>query len=95
VSIKGRDYRWFRDALARGDLALVKATAAQLSAVDLATALEITLLIASEEPHNAERAAVRWLGRWALESRQATLDRAEGWPRHLSGVYRSDRADRS
>ena len=57
VSIKGRDYRWFRDALARGDLALVKATAAQLSAVDLATALEITLLIASEEPHNAERAA--------------------------------------
>ena len=66
VSIKGRDYRWFRDALARGDLALVKATAAQLPAVDLATALEITLLIASEEPHNAERAAVRWLGRWAL-----------------------------
>src|SRR5829696_3507378 len=74
---------------------LVKAAAAQLPAVDLATALEITLLIASEEPHNAERAAVRWLGRWALESRQATLDRAEGWPRHLSGVYRSDRADRS
>jgi len=64
----------FRDALARGDLPLVKATAAQLRAVDLPTALEITLLIASEEPHNAERAAVRWLGRWTLESREATLD---------------------
>jgi hypothetical protein len=25
------------------------------------------------EPHNGERAAVRWLGRWALESREATL----------------------
>jgi len=69
----GSDYRWLRDALDRGDLPLVKATAAQLPAVDLATALEITLLIASEEPHNAERAAVRWLGRWALEARDASL----------------------
>jgi hypothetical protein len=25
------------------------------------------------EPHNGERAAVRWRGRWALESREATL----------------------
>jgi hypothetical protein len=25
------------------------------------------------EPPNAERVAVRWLGRWALESREATL----------------------
>jgi hypothetical protein len=74
VSIKGGDYRWLRDALDRGDLPLVKASAAQLPAVDLPTALEITLLIASEEPHNAERAALRWLGRWALESREATLD---------------------
>jgi len=25
------------------------------------------------EAHNGERAAVRWLGRWALEAREATL----------------------
>jgi hypothetical protein len=52
---------------------LSAATAAQLPAVDLPTALEIALLVASEEPHNAERAAVRWLGRWALESPKASL----------------------
>jgi hypothetical protein len=43
VSIKGRGYRWFKDALARRDLALVKATAAELPA----------------KPHNAEAPAVR------------------------------------
>jgi hypothetical protein len=35
VSIKGGDDRWFKDALDRGDLPLVKATAAQLPAVNL------------------------------------------------------------
>ena len=73
VSIKGGDYRWLRDALERGDLPLVKASAAQLPAVDLPTALDIALLVMEREPHNAERAAVRWIGRWALESREATL----------------------
>jgi hypothetical protein len=42
-------------------------------AVDLPTALDIALLVMDREPHNGERAAVRWLGRWALESREATL----------------------
>jgi hypothetical protein len=73
VSIKGSDYRWLRDALDRGDLPLVKATAAQLPAINLEDALAIVLLVIEHEPHNAERAAVRWLGRWALESREATL----------------------
>ena len=73
MSIKGSSYRWFRDALARGDLALVKATAAELPAVNLEDALSVALLVIEHEPHNAERAAVRWLGRWALESREATL----------------------
>jgi len=73
VSIKGRDYRWLRDALDRGDLPLVKATAAQLPAVDLPTALEIALLVLEREPHNGERAAVRWLGRLCLERRDVTL----------------------
>ena len=38
-----------------------------------ATALDIALLVMDREPHNAERAALRWLGRWTLESREATL----------------------
>ena len=74
MSIKGSDHRWFRDALDRGDLPLVKATAAELPAVNLDDALSIALLVIEHEPHNAERAAVRWIGRWALESREATLD---------------------
>jgi hypothetical protein len=36
-------------------------------------ALDIALLGMDREPHNAERAAVGWVGRWALESREATL----------------------
>jgi hypothetical protein len=74
MSIKGRDYRWFRDALDRGDLPLVKATAAQLPKLNLDDALSIALLVIEREPHNAERGALRWLGRWALESRAATLE---------------------
>jgi len=34
VSIKGSDYKWFRQALERGDLPLVRATAAELPAVN-------------------------------------------------------------
>jgi hypothetical protein len=73
VSIKGRDYRWFRAALDCGDLPLVKATAAHLPKLNLEDALSIALLVSEHEPHNAERAALQWLGRWALESREATL----------------------
>jgi hypothetical protein len=73
VSIKGSDYRWFKDALERRDLPLVKATAAQLPAVNLDDALSIALLVIEHEPHNAERAALRWLGRWALESNDTSL----------------------
>jgi hypothetical protein len=57
VSIKGSDYRGLRDALHRGDLRLVKATAAQLPAINLEDALAIALLVIEHEPRNAERAA--------------------------------------
>jgi hypothetical protein len=73
VSIKGSDYRWFKDALERGDLPLVRASVAGLPTVNLEDALEVALLIASYEPTNAAKAAVRWLGRWALESPHASL----------------------
>ena len=36
-------------------------------------ALDIALLGMDREPHNAELAAVRWVGRGVLESREATL----------------------
>jgi hypothetical protein len=68
VSIKGSDYRWFQP-----DLPLVKATAAELPSVSLGDALSIALLVIDHQPHNAERAAVRWLGRFCLERREVTL----------------------
>jgi ribosomal 50S subunit-associated protein YjgA (DUF615 family) len=73
VSIKGGDYRWLKQALERGDLPLVKATAAQLPRLNLEDALAIALLIIEHEPQNAERAAVRWIGRLCLERREVTL----------------------
>ena len=71
------DYKWLRDALERGDLPLVKATAAQLPAIDLPTALEIALLVLDREPHNGQRAAVRWLGRLCLERPAVTLPQVQ------------------
>ena len=75
VSVKGSDYKWFRDALERGDLPLVKATAAQLPRLNLEDALAIALLVIEHEPHNAERAAVRWIGRLCLERSDVALAR--------------------
>src|SRR4051794_25101920 len=69
----GGDYRWLRQALERGDLPLGKATAAQLPRLNLDDALAIALLVIEHEPHNAERAAVRWIGRLCLGRRDVTL----------------------
>ena len=89
VSIKGSDYRWLKQALECGDLPLVKASAAQLPAVDLPMALDIALLVMDREPHNGESAAVRWLGRWALESREARPQGCLTRGRHLGARPRA------
>jgi hypothetical protein len=52
-------------------LTLVRAAAAELPVVNLDDALHICLLLRAE-PRTFDRAAVRWLGRFALE-RAATL----------------------
>ena len=74
MSTKGSSYKWFRDAIARGDLPLIRATAAELPAVNLEDALAVLTVIAVKEPDLYERAACRWLARLALE-RDVTLDR--------------------
>ena len=61
VSIKGRNYTWFRKALEKGDLATVRSTLSSLPPLTLEDALSVALLICGSEPENAERAAVRWL----------------------------------
>ena len=63
----GSPYARFKRALATGNLALVRAAAAELPAVDLADALAICLLMSARDDDRFERAGVRWLARLALE----------------------------
>ena len=69
MTSSGSPYARFRRALATGNLAMVRAAAAELPQVDLADALEICALMADAEPERYERAALRWLARFTLEGR--------------------------
>ena len=75
MSIKGRPYTWFRSALRRGDLVGVRAAAAELGhKVNLVDALAVVLLMAARDDDAFDRAATRWLARFALERPAAGLD---------------------
>ncbi len=68
LSIKGRRYTWLLAAIRRGDLAGVRAAAAELDhEVNLADALSIVLVMANRGDLRYDRAAVRWLARLACE----------------------------
>jgi hypothetical protein len=69
----GSPYQRFRRALETGNLALVTAAALELPRVALDDALRICLLLRAGDRVRYERAAVRWLGRFALEGRQVTI----------------------
>jgi hypothetical protein len=68
----GNPYARFRRALTTGNEAIVLAAARELPQID--DALRICLVLRSGDPERYERAAVRWLGRFALEARGATID---------------------
>jgi hypothetical protein len=70
----GNPYTRFRRALATGNEALVTAAALELPRVALDDALRICLVLRGGDPARYERAAVRWLGRFALEARQVTIE---------------------
>jgi hypothetical protein len=70
----GSPYARFKRALATGNLALVRAAAAELPAIDLLDALAICLLMSERDDERFERAAVRWLARLALERPALSLD---------------------
>jgi hypothetical protein len=74
VSIKGHSYARFRRALALRNLELIRDAARELPRVPLADAAAICALLADAEPGRYDRAARRWLARYALESRDATLE---------------------
>jgi hypothetical protein len=74
VTSDGNPYARFRRALETGNEALVTAAALELPWIALDDALRICLVLRDCDPERYERAAVRWLGRFALEARNVTID---------------------
>ena len=70
----GSPYSRFRRVLETGNELLVLAAAKELPQVGLEDALRICLVLRDSDPDRYERAAVRWLGRFALEARSVTID---------------------
>ena len=74
VTSDGNPYSRFKRALQTGNEALVTAAALELPRIALDDALRICLVLREGDPRRYERAAVRWLGRFALEAAGATID---------------------
>src|SRR5438045_8629559 len=74
VTSDGNPYARFRRALETGNEALVTTAALELPTIALDDALRICLVLRGGDPGRYERAAVRWLGRFALEGRGVTID---------------------
>ena len=73
MTSEGNAYSRFRRALQSGNETLVIAAARELPQVALDDALRICLVLRGGDPARYERAAVRWLGRFALEARGVTI----------------------
>jgi hypothetical protein len=74
VTSDGSPYARFRRALDIGNEALVLAAAHELPHIALDDALRICLVLRDSDRSRYERAAVRWLGRFALEAHGVTID---------------------
>jgi hypothetical protein len=73
VTSDGSPYARFRRALGTGNQLLVLAAARELPRVGLDDALRICLVLRDGDSERYDRACVRWLGRFALEARGATI----------------------
>jgi hypothetical protein len=74
MTSQGNPYARFRRALETGNETLVTAAARELPQIALDDALQICLVLRGGDPRRYERAAVRWLGRFALEAREVTIE---------------------
>ena len=74
MSIKGSPYTHFKRALALGNLTLIRQAAAELPSLALGDALQVCLLMAQQRDASFDRAAVRWLARFALEGATVGLE---------------------
>ena len=74
MTSEGNPYARFKRALETGNETLVTAAALELPRIALDDALRICLVLRTGDPDRFERAAVRWLGRFALEARHVTIE---------------------
>ena len=77
MTSQGSAYARFQRALKTGNLTLIRNAAAELPRVDLGDALAVRIAIRQAEPDRFERAALRWLARFCLERREATLAKVQ------------------
>ena len=73
VTSQGSSYSRFQRALKMANLSIIRSAAAELPQVGLGDALAVCVAIRDAEPHRFERAALRWLARFCVERRDATL----------------------
>jgi hypothetical protein len=78
MSKRGTAYGRFLRALDSGNEAVILSAARQLPRVALNDALRICLVLRDGDSDRYERAAVRWLGRFALEARDVTVSAIRG-----------------
>ena len=74
MTSQGSPYSRFKRALRTGNLTIIRAAAAELPRVDLGDALSVCMAIRDAEPERFERAALRWLARFAAEQAQSVGD---------------------
>lgn len=67
-------YATFRAALDAGNLDRVVLLAREMPPMRLDDALRVVLLMRDSDEQRYDRAACRWLGRFALEARNVTLE---------------------
>ncbi len=84
-------YPVFRAALDRGDLPRVLTLARQMPVIRLSDALEVVLLMRTGDESRFDRACVRWLGRFALEVPDVSLEELQAAAAALDGL--PDRPD--
>src|SRR5215216_1283644 len=75
MTSQGNPYSRFQRAIATDNLALVRATAAELPRIGVAEAAAMLLVIERAAPETYQRAALRWLAR-LCDERRARIDLA-------------------
>ncbi len=95
VTSQGSAYGRFQRALRTGRLPQIHAAALELPHVELIDALRIVLLMRAADDERYDRAATRWLARFALERPSARLEDLQLALHALEALPYNERAARA